>query len=558
MSPPPARRYELVEALGKGGFGTVYRARLTGPEGFTKDVALKVLHDNMSANPEVAGRLRDEARVLGLVRHRAIVHVHDLCCLDGRWSVVMEYIEGADLSRLLRVGSVPPGPALEIIQEVAAALHAAWTAQGPDGEPLHIRHRDLKPGNIRVTRHGEVKILDFGIARADFAAREVQTGSVLFGTPAFMSPERLDFADGPAADIYALGCILFQMLHGERFGRTHVSRPRHERKVHDRINALGDAVSPQLRALLRRLLDWDPEHRPTAEELEELCRAARRGDDGPSLRRWAQDTLLEAARQHPRRPPALPVGADLTGSVLVEVSSGTLISLDAVSDGKEAPAPTEPPEPEDALPSPPPARDPEPAKPEDADGIGRRVGLFVMLASLSLIGTVGLGWSWLSAEPEASTPVEQPVETDAVVAVALPEEPEAPGEVAPPTPAEDEPSEEAPSKVVPPPTERARSAPAQKPDPAPVVEASDPEPEPPPPMSAPDPLRFVADTPDAWFLVDAHQAVLSPVPAQVPPGTYMLHFTFGEREGKLRVEIGADQRVGVRCVRSASACVLAN
>ena len=118
------RRYRVLETLGKGGFGTVYRAELLGSGGFAKQVALKVLNDE--GQREIAHRLRDEARILGHIRHRAIVGVDGLAHLDEGWAVVMEYIDGVDAKELLAAGPVPARCALEIVEEAASALHAAY------------------------------------------------------------------------------------------------------------------------------------------------------------------------------------------------------------------------------------------------------------------------------------------------------------------------------------------------------------------------------------------------------------------------------------------------
>src|SRR5262245_35712256 len=105
------RRYRVIRTVGKGGFGTVYRAELLGASGFQKQVALKVLNPDVEGSERVARRFRDEARVLGLIHHRAIVQVDGLVRLDGRWTVVMEYVEGIDLRKVIKAtGAVPVAP----------------------------------------------------------------------------------------------------------------------------------------------------------------------------------------------------------------------------------------------------------------------------------------------------------------------------------------------------------------------------------------------------------------------------------------------------------------
>ena len=199
------------------GFGAVYRARLLSAGGFSKQVALKVLKAGDDQPYEVVQRLRDEARILGLIRYRAVVGVDGLAHLDQGWVVVMEYVPGVDLSQPIRHGPLPPRVAVEIVEEVASALQVAWeTPSQETGEPLYLVHRDLKPANLRITAQGEVKILDFGLARADFSEREARTRSYLFGSFKYMPIERLEGVEGPKADIYALGLVLAEMLVGRR------------------------------------------------------------------------------------------------------------------------------------------------------------------------------------------------------------------------------------------------------------------------------------------------------------------------------------------------------
>ena len=210
------RSYRILEVIGKGGFGTVYRAELLGSGGFTKQVALKVLH-SATAPDEIVLRFRDEARILGLIQHRSIVKVDSLAQLDKGWAVVMEYVPGVNVSSLVKFGATPPRPALNMIEEVASALHAANALPSVNGEPLRLIHRDIKPANIRLSPQGEIKVLDFGVARAEFGGREALTEALRFGTARYMSPERADGIEGAFIDIYALGLILAELLGGQRY-----------------------------------------------------------------------------------------------------------------------------------------------------------------------------------------------------------------------------------------------------------------------------------------------------------------------------------------------------
>ncbi len=322
------RKYRIIEVVGRGGFGTVYRAEMIGTGGFTKQVAVKVLHNENDAPAEMLGRLRDEARILGLLRHRAIVGVDSLALFDQGWAVVMEFVPGVDVASIVQGGAVPPRVALEIVEEVASALHAAY-AVPPDGsaEPLRLVHRDIKPSNIRVTAQGEVKVLDFGVARANFTAREARTSAYLFGSLKYMAIERLEGVETSAADIYSLGLVLAELLIGRDLPEPPRQAERYQRYVEQLLDELLAAIHDDpfqssegptagLLELVRTMLSDDHEQRPTASKVEHACRSLRQVGDGPWLRDWA-------AAEVPRLATELTVverSAD-SGSVLVERSS---------------------------------------------------------------------------------------------------------------------------------------------------------------------------------------------------------------------------------------------
>ena len=272
-----ARRYEILGVLGEGGFGRVYKARLVGPSGFEKSVAIKLLTD-VDAPDHALKRLRDESRILGLVRDRAIVAADPPTRLHGQWAVVMEYVEGQSLDSVRKQhGAIPPRTCADIIEEIARALHTAHTAKGPDGNPLNLLHRDLKPGNIQLTPAGEVKILDFGNAKAHFAARESVTQTQeRSGTIGFMAPERFDGEELPEGDVFSLGVVLKTMVTGLARKQLRSKDPIED----DDVRALWE--------LAEQMSQDKASDRPSMREIEDRCVELQKSLGGPTLRRWAE------------------------------------------------------------------------------------------------------------------------------------------------------------------------------------------------------------------------------------------------------------------------------
>ena len=263
--------YEILTALGAGGMGEVYRAHDTK---LNRDVALKILPDAFVSDPDRMARFMREAQTLAALNDPHIAHIHGLEESDGVRALVMELVEGEDLAERITRGPIPLDEALPIARQIAEALEAAH-GQG-------TIHRDLKPANIKVRRDGVVKVLDFGLAKAmdpvssPFTAAALtnsptitspaaMTGAgIILGTAAYMSPEQ---ARGRAvdkrADIWALGCVLYEMLAG--------IRPFAGDDVTDTIAAvvrtepdwskLPADTPAAIRRLLRRCLEKDRTHR---------------------------------------------------------------------------------------------------------------------------------------------------------------------------------------------------------------------------------------------------------------------------------------------------------
>ena len=257
--------YNVTALIGEGGMGQVYRATDTQ---LNRDVALKVLPDAFAADPDRLARFQREAQVLASLNHPNIAQIHGIEKSADTQALVLELVEGPTLADRIVQGAIPIDEALPIAKQIAAALEAAHEAG--------VIHRDLKPANIKVREDGTVKVLDFGLAKAldttpegdpsqspTLTAAATQMG-VIMGTAAYMSPEQ---AKGlPAdkrADIWGLGCVLFEMLTGERvFAGDDVSDTlAHVLTKEIDWTALPSAAAPALHRLLRRCLERDPKRR---------------------------------------------------------------------------------------------------------------------------------------------------------------------------------------------------------------------------------------------------------------------------------------------------------
>ena len=309
------RTITFLETLGRGGFGEVYLAELRSGDNFVQRVAIKLLNEAMGGLADIVARHLDEARLLAQLNHEHIVRVMDLTEINGRPAVIMEYVEGVDADKLLKAEPLPVRAALEIATAAASALDAAHRTISPQtGRPLQVVHRDIKPANLLVSPHGGVKVLDFGVARADFD-REGRTRSVQYGTARFMAPETwLHGVVSPAVDVYALGVSVVEMIAGAPFERPPLTADAYHSAINRQIAQVEDpSDAPGWRSEVRRLLAdmmaWDPAARPSAEATYD--RAQRLADEasGESLRRFARRSVppcLEAQRARMRSGGDLP------------------------------------------------------------------------------------------------------------------------------------------------------------------------------------------------------------------------------------------------------------
>ncbi len=311
MTATGSRVFDIHDCVGTGGFGEVYRATLRSPGGLEREVAVKTLRPNVAPDDDAVRRLRDEARLLARLEHRAILDVLDIVQLGGRVAVVMKYLDGQDLGHCLEGSEpLPRRAAVEVIGEVASALAAA-------ADHLELVHRDVKPSNVRILSDGSVRLLDFGIARSPQVEREGHTSrGMIVGTPGYLAPERVAEAiDGTASDVYSLGCVMYAALARKPLFYR-VPRPKllgmaldqaaHDAFVLEALQKLSPGPEVQL---LRRMLAFEPHLRPRSSSVEERCEDLAPHLPGEPLRRWAR---------HRNWPRPISVEGGLVGQRLTE------------------------------------------------------------------------------------------------------------------------------------------------------------------------------------------------------------------------------------------------
>jgi serine/threonine-protein kinase len=218
-------KYQLIAELGHGGMAQVFLALASGPAGFNKLVVIKQIRAQFAEDPEFLSMFLDEARLAARLNHPNVVQTNEVGEDDGRYFICMEYLEGQPLNRVLtRLGSDKVDPVdrlnlrqqLQILVDTLSGLHHAHELCDFDGTPLQVVHRDMSPHNVFVTYAGQVKVVDFGIAKALSSSSETRTG-VLKGKIGYMAPEQaMGEKVDRRADIFSVGMILWEMLTGRR------------------------------------------------------------------------------------------------------------------------------------------------------------------------------------------------------------------------------------------------------------------------------------------------------------------------------------------------------
>lgn len=263
--------YEVLRALAYGGMAEVLLARASGAEGFSKKVVIKRVLPQHNENREFIDMFRDEARLTARLSHGNIVQVIEFGESEGRHYLVLEHVNGPSLASTLAALqaqnarlSVPE--VAHIAGEIARALDYAHRKRSDDGTPLYIVHRDVNPSNILLSREGEVKLTDFGIARARERLSVTVTEGVLKGKVPYLAPETIQSSLYDArSDLFALGAVIYEMLVGERaFGGGAEVAILH-RIIGEQLpppSRRNPAVPPELDQMVMTLLEKEPTRRP--------------------------------------------------------------------------------------------------------------------------------------------------------------------------------------------------------------------------------------------------------------------------------------------------------
>ena len=342
--PVPFGRYQLLSLLGKGGMARVYRGVLSGPMGFEKQVALKLIDTDYTRDEKFLQALTNEARLGGQIHHRNVVEIYEFDSVDDHWYMAMEYVDGWTLDFVLdecrqRGQYLPPTVVVDLMTEICAGLEYAHELSSKDGAPLNLVHRDLKPGNIILGRSGDVKIMDFGIAKAESNLYKTTAADVVKGTPVYMSPEQVN-ADSldRRSDLFSLGSLLHELItlqvpfQGKSLGavvagilRTDLTLPI------QRVNERAPGFAPLVTGLLAQKPDDRP---PTAGRVRDALEELRREmPTGPNLRSW-----LEMVEPHlPKARPEGDFGSDGRPQAVTGDAVGQSYSTSASTGGLKAP-----------------------------------------------------------------------------------------------------------------------------------------------------------------------------------------------------------------------------
>ncbi|MBX3258459.1 MAG: serine/threonine protein kinase [Labilithrix sp.] len=293
-------RYALYNEIAAGGMATIHLGRLLGPVGFARTVAVKRLHPQFAKDPEFVSMFLDEARLAARVQHPNVVATIDVVATDGELFLIMDYVRGESLSKILRTirkqnRRVPPRIAAAIMCGFLHGLHSAHEAKNERGEPLGLVHRDVSPQNVLVGSDGIARVLDFGIAKAQGRIQVTRDGQIK-GKLAYMPPEQLAGRElSRAVDIYASAVVMWETLTGERLFKGDTEGETLAKILRDPVLAPTAVVpdlpksfdAPLLKSLSRDASKRHATAKELALELERCCGIASPTEVGE----WVEDVV---------------------------------------------------------------------------------------------------------------------------------------------------------------------------------------------------------------------------------------------------------------------------
>jgi len=408
------QRYRVIEKLESGGMAEVFRAESEGLQGFRKGVAIKRVLPHLSSKKKFISMFLDEARLSAQLSHSNCVQVFDIGVGDSAYFIVMEFVDGGNLKSIIehikKTGKdFPVEAAVHISLEICKGLAYAHELTDSNGVPLHIVHRDMSPPNVLITKHGEVKIVDFGLAKANSQLEKSEPG-IIKGKFSYLAPEAAMAQEVDArTDIFAVGIILWELLAGQRLflGDTDFQTVKKvQAAVVPSISQINKKVPPELEKIVVRALARDPAQRyPTARTLGlELSKFMFRY--GVPVSSFDIATLVQGAMKERQR------HRPMQASIIDKLIEEALFEFTSLTDDKAAPAGGARPLDTSTIqgqPKPPPTPSSSGGKFVDVGGWGEELGLKTdssrgSLASLPRDVTAGNLAALEDEEPSSSSP----------------------------------------------------------------------------------------------------------------------------------------------------------
>ncbi len=310
-------RYTITERLDHGGMAEVFRGVAESMEGFKKNVAIKRILPNLTKNQKFVSMFLDEARLSLFLQHANIVQVFDISRTpDNAYFLVMEFVDGCNLKSLIerqkqKNKRIEVAHTIYMMMECCKALQYAHSLENPEsGEPLGIVHRDISPPNILISKNGEVKLVDFGLAKANTQIESTDEG-VVKGTFSYLSPEAASGQEvDHRADIFAIGIILWELFTGRRlfYGDTDYQTVELVRQARvPSIAALNPEIEPELEQVVRKALARDPEERyhnasDLGDALAQYLFSRRMKVTAKDISNLVKDTQVEMMRKRSAEP----------------------------------------------------------------------------------------------------------------------------------------------------------------------------------------------------------------------------------------------------------------